>query len=389
MGKVIKINRERLASLFAEMCAIDSPSGEEAEFARFLLGLFAEEFPEAEVLEDDSREQTGSNSNNLIIRFPGETGQSPIFFNCHLDTVEPGRGIRVLREGDSFRSAGKTILGGDDKAGIAILIEVARAVKESGRAHLPWDFVFTTCEEVGLRGAKALNISLLRASEGYALDSTGVDLVISGAPAADRYLFSVTGAAAHAGLNPEKGINAIQLAARCLAELPTGRLDEESTANIGLIRGGQATNIVPESVVVEGEVRSHSTLRLDAISRQIREMVLALVDNWSPSPGAAHEAGLRPRVEFQLTREYPAMDLDRDSSVLRRVDRAAASLGREIKFQRAGGGSDANVFNGEGLQTAIIGIGMDHVHSCEESIDLSDMERTAELVAAIVTTLNH
>lgn len=381
----MNINPERLAQVFTAMCTIDSPSGEEARLARFLKDLFALEFPEAVILEDNSAGVTGSDSNNIVIHFPGELPGEPIFFNCHLDTVEPSRGVKVLRDGSRFSSAGDTVLGGDDKGGIAILIEAIRSIKEANLAHLPFDLVFTTCEEVGLRGAKALDISLLRAKEGYALDSTGVDLLITGAPAANHFHFSITGAAAHAGLHPERGINAIQLAARCLADLTLGRLDEESTANIGRITGGKATNIIPESVLVEGEVRSHSMDKLAAFSRQIEETVQSIIDTWTPAPGAQLGVGVRPRIDFQLTLEYPAMNIERTASVLQRVDTAAARLKREIRYERAGGGSDANIFTGKGLQTAIIGIGMDHVHSTEESIDLQDMVRTAELVGSLLT----
>ncbi|MBU4033978.1 MAG: M20/M25/M40 family metallo-hydrolase, partial [Proteobacteria bacterium] len=248
--------------------------------------------------------------------------------------------------------------------------------------------VFTTCEEIGLRGAKALDISLLRAKEGYALDSTGVDLLIIGAPAANHFHFTITGAAAHAGLHPERGINAIQLAARCLADLPLGRLDEESTANIGRITGGKATNIIPENALVEGEVRSHSMEKLADFSKQIKDTVQASIDNWTPTPGAQLGVGVHPRVDFQLTLEYPAMQIERTASVLQRVAKAAARLKREIRYERAGGGSDANIFNGKGLQTAIIGIGMDHVHSTDESINLQDMVRTAELVVSLLTPQN-
>jgi len=379
------INNERLALLFTAMCGIDSPSREESRLARYLKDLFAREFPEAALTEDNSARATGSDANNLVFHFPGDLPGEPIFFNCHLDTVEPGRGVKVLRQGSHFASAGDTILGGDDKAGIAILIEAVRAIKEARRPHLPFELVFTTCEEVGLLGAKALDTSLLRAREGYALDSSGVDLLIIGAPAANHFRFTVTGAASHAGLHPERGINAIQLAARCLAGLPLGRLDEESTANIGRINGGTATNIIPESVLVEGEVRSHSPEKLAAFSRQIQDKVQAVIDNWSPDPGAQLGAGVRPRLDFHLVEEYPAMQLERNAPVLQRVDRAAARLQREIRYERAGGGSDANIFNGKGLQTAIIGIGMEHVHSTEESIDLLDMQRTAELVASLIT----
>ena len=382
----MKINSERLAQVFTVMCGIDSPSGEEAKMALFLKDLFAQEFPRALIAEDNSASTTGSDSNNLVIHFPGTLPGEPIFFNCHMDTVEPARGVTVLREGTRFSSAGETILGGDDKAGIAILIEAIRSINDEGLQHLPFDLVFTTCEEIGLRGAKALDLSLLRARKGYALDSCGVDLLIIGAPAANHFKFILTGAAAHAGLHPERGINAIQLAARCLAELSLGRLDEESTANIGLITGGKATNIIPESVMVEGEVRSHSPKKLTAFSQQIRDTVQGIINNWSPEPGAELGDGVRPRLDFQLTHEYPSMHLDRNAPILQRVNKAATHLQRTIHFERAGGGSDANIFNGKGLSTAIIGIGMDHVHSTEESIDLLDMVRTAELVITLLTT---
>lgn len=382
----MKINSERLAQVFTVMCGIDSPSGEEAKMALFLKHLFAQEFPEALIAEDNSARTTGSDANNLVIHFSGTLLGKPIFFNCHIDTVEPARGVTVLREGTRFSSAGETILGGDDKAGIAILIEAIRAIKEARIQHLSFDLVFTTCEETGLRGAKALDLSLLRAREGYALDSCGVDLLIIGAPAANHFNFTITGAAAHAGLHPERGINAIQLAARCLADLSLGRLDEESTANIGLITGGKATNIIPESVRVEGEVRSHSPNKLAAFSQQIKDTVQGIIDNWSPEPGAQLGDGVRPRLDFQLIHEYPSLHLDRNTPILQRIDKAAVLLQREIRFERAGGGSDANILNGKGLPTAIIGIGMDHVHSTEESIDLRDMERTAELVVSLLTT---
>ncbi|MHB8989034.1 MAG: M20/M25/M40 family metallo-hydrolase [Desulfobulbia bacterium] len=382
----MNINSERLATVFTAMCSIDSPSGEEATMSAFLKDLFAQEFPEAAIAEDDSTRATGSDANNLVIHFPGTLAGKPIFFNCHLDTVEPARGVQVLREGSRFSSAGDTILGGDDKAGIAILVEAIRCIKEAQLCHLPFDLVFTTSEEIGLRGAKALDLSLLHAKEGYALDSSGVDLLIIGAPAANHFRFTVTGAAAHAGLHPERGINAIQLAARCLADLPLGRIDEESTANIGRISGGTATNIIPETAVVEGEIRSHSSEKLARYSKQIQDTIQGVIDRWTPGPGAHLASGVRPRLDFQISQEYPAMHLDRNASVLKRVDKAAALLQREIRYERAGGGSDANIFNGKGLQTAIIGIGMDHVHSTDETIDLRDMERTAELVIAILTT---
>ncbi|MGV1100614.1 M20/M25/M40 family metallo-hydrolase [Thiovibrio sp. JS02] len=381
----MKINESRLAQVFQTMCEIDSPSRREGRMAQFLEALFRADFPEAVLRKDSSELQTGSETGNLVVHFPGVLPGPPIFFTCHMDTVEPGCGVKVIRRGSRFFSSGDTILGGDDKAGIAILIEAMRYLKESGLPHLPVDLVFTTCEEIGLLGAKALDVSLLKAGMGYALDSTGVDLVITGAPAAVHFTCTITGAAAHAGLHPERGINAIQLAGKAVAELPLGRLDDESTANIGLISGGKATNIVPETVRFDGEVRSHSPAKLKAHTHAILGSIRAAVADWTPPANSRLATGVRPGLEIEVSDEYPAMHLDCTEPVVTRVAKAAQSLGRPLQYLRAGGGSDANILNGKGFASAIIGIGMDHVHSTEESIDLNDMLRTTELIVSILT----
>jgi len=382
----MNLNEARLSATFTAMCEIESPSRREGGIARFLKDIFAAEFPGALVREDDSARLTGSDTGNLVVHVPGTLAGEPLLFNCHMDTVEPCRGVKVVRRGPRFFSAGETILGGDDKAGIAILLESLRFLKETRQPHLPLDLVFTTCEEIGLLGAKALDTSLLQAREGYALDSSGIDLVIIGAPAAVHFTVTISGAAAHAGLHPERGINAIQLAGRAIADLQLGRLDEESTANIGIITGGKATNIIPDQVRLEGEVRSHSDLKLAAYTDHLIDSIRKIVEAWALPPGAQVPAGIRPGLVAQVSEEYPAMRLTMEDSVISRTQRAAATLGRTLRYERAGGGSDANIFNGKGLSTAIIGIGMDHVHSSEENIDINDMLRTTELIISIVTT---
>ncbi len=382
----MQLNAERMAQVFTTLCEIDSPSWQEKDVAAFLKKFFALEFPTAAILEDGSATATGSNTGNIIVQLPGDQNREPIFFNCHMDTVEPSRGIKVCREGDLFFSAGDTVLGGDDKAGIAILLEVFRSCRENEIELPPVDLIFTTCEEVGLLGAKHLDTSLVRATQGYALDSTGVDVVITGAPAAKRIIVEVTGAAAHAGLHPERGINAIQIAGQALSTLTLGRLDEESTANIGLISGGTATNIIPESVRLDGEVRSHSQTKLEQHLATICKAFDDAVQSWQPDKWSELTSDDGPHVSIKVHDEYPIMSLGTDDSILKRVTEASKNIQRNVEFVIAGGGSDANVFNGMGLQTAIIGIGMDHVHSTEESITLTDMLRTAELVSAIATT---
>jgi tripeptide aminopeptidase len=380
------LDAERLATLFTTLCEIDSPSTREGKIAAFLRHLFTAEFPKATIIEDQSALRTGSDSGNLLIRFPGRLPLEPVFFNCHLDTVQPGEGVKVRRTGTLFSSNTETILGGDDKAGIAVLVEVMRSLRDSGCPHGPVELLFTTCEEIGLLGAKNFDPGLLLATMGYALDSTGIDQVIIGAPAANHLAITISGRAAHAGLNPEQGINAIQLAARALANMDLGRLDEESTANIGLISGGVATNIIPATVVLQGEIRSHSPEKLARHTSRIEDIFTRTVAGWQDASG---QAPGQPTLNFQATPQYPALKLSREDQVLKRIDQAAAVLSRQIQYIVAGGGSDANIFNGYGLKTAILSTGMQKVHTTEEQIDLCDMLRTAELVFSMLTIRNN
>ncbi len=375
------INLERLASVFITLCEIDSPSKQEGRVAAYLKSVFAE--MGAVVSEDDSAKQTGSDCGNLFVQFPdGGLDKEPVFFNCHMDTVLPAIGVKVKREGEIFTSAGDTVLGSDDKAGIAALIEVMHTLQEKNIPYGPVEYIFTTCEEVGLMGAKVLNPSSIKAKIGYALDSSGINRVVVGAPAANRITAEIKGIAAHAGLSPEKGISAIHLAARAIARLKLGRLDQESTANIGLIEGGTATNIIPESVVVHGEVRSHTLSKLGEHIQNIQDVFQDEVDNWR-DPESIVDG--KPSLDFKVIEDYPVMKLDKNSTVIKRVAEAAVALDAELDYVVAGGGSDANIFNSFGIQCAILSTGMDKVHSTQETIKLSDMALTAELVMAILT----
>lgn len=375
------VNRERLAANFTELCEIDSPSRQEGRISQRLQQLFRELGAE-EIIEDDSAGRTGSECGNLIIRFAGSLDLAPIFFSCHMDTVQPAKGVRVKRIGDLFTSAGDTILGSDDKSGIAACIEAMRLLREEKLAHRPVEVVITTCEEIGLVGAKALNPKLVRAKEGYALDSSGFAKVITHAPAANRLTVTVNGVAAHAGLHPEWGVNAVILAGKALAKVPSGRIDEETTANFGTITGGTASNIVPEKVVIEGEVRSHSVEKLDRLTSEIREIFTATVADWTDPTG---EAKGTPSVTVEVRQDFPVMRLDREDPVIRRVNAAARSIGMELSYEKAGGGSDANIFNGHGLATAIIATGMAQVHTTNEQVELQDMVDLTRLLIALLT----
>ncbi|MDY0350347.1 MAG: M20/M25/M40 family metallo-hydrolase [Desulfobulbaceae bacterium] len=375
------INGERLAADFVRLCETDSPSRQEGKVAALLRDIFAE-LGAAEIIDDGSAAVTGSDTGNLIIRFPGDPSRDPLFFNCHMDTVEPARGVKVRREGDLFFSSGDTVLGSDDKSGIAAIIEAIRCLRENRSAHRPLEIVLTTCEEIGLLGAKSLDPALLRSRMGYALDSTGFGTVITGAPAANRLNITVRGVAAHAGLHPEWGISAITLAAQAVSSSPHGRVDDLSTINFGTIQGGKATNIVADQVVIRGEIRSHATGRLESLTGQVRDIFARTVSDWRDPRG---EARGRPDLTFTVEPDFPVMKLSADDPVLRHVDRAARSIGLKLQYAIAGGGSDANIFNGHGLQTAIIATGMTNVHSTDEQVNLADMVGLTRLLIALAT----
>ncbi|HBT96670.1 MAG TPA: peptidase M20 [Desulfobulbaceae bacterium] len=377
----ISINRERLAETFIALCEIASPSGHERAIADHLKKLFRE-LGAASVEEDGSAAETGSDSGNLIIRFQGnQPGRDGFFFSCHMDTVQPGEDVRVRRENDLFTSEGDTILGGDDKSGIAAIIETIRLLQETGASHPGIEILITTCEETGLLGAKFFDAKKVRGKYGYALDSSGIDRVIVGAPAANKFSIEITGASAHAGLQPEMGINAIAVAAKAISQIKLGRLDAESTANFGLITGGVATNIVPERVVIDGEVRSHNPEKLRRYSDEIEKVFYETAATWPET--IIENAPKQPTVAIHCMAEYPAMRLAEDAPVLRRVQAAGRALDKTLEFIVAGGGSDANILNAKGLPTAIVATGMDLVHTTGERLRLDDLVELTRLLFAI------
>jgi tripeptide aminopeptidase len=398
------INRQRLAGEFLRLVQIDSPSKQEGAIAQYVRKIF--ESLGAEVIEDRAGPSIGSESGNLIVRIPGTRRDlSPLMFNAHLDTVEPGKGIKVIQEDETFRSDGRTILGADDKSGIAILIEALRLLREGEIAHCPLEFIFTVSEEIGLFGAKSLDYSLLQARMGYALDTSSITRIISGAPEANSLCIKVQGLAAHAGLEPEKGINAIQIAGEALAAMQLGRIDHETTANIGLVRGGTARNIIPDYIELEGEVRSHDRRKLADHTEHIRgcfeRAVLAYKEKHRPPFEKGGRGGILKGGDFQGKRtaddnlpawhmevvtEYPLMAVDGSHPVVVLAQEAGKILGRQLTPEKSGGGSDANIFNAHGIATVILGTGMQSVHSTNEYIHLEDMVRTVQLIMEIIST---
>lgn len=368
----MQINSARLVDNFLKLVQIDSAPRAEAKIAAEIIRQLAGLGVAAEM--DNAGAKVGGDAGNVIARLPGTPGKPTIMFSAHMDRVEPGLNIKPLVKDGAIYSDGSTILAADDVAGIAAIIEAIHVLKEKSAAHGPLEFVFTVVEERGLHGAKNLDYTKLKADFGFALDSSGpVGSAIVQGPAQDKIEAVIYGQAAHAGVNPEDGISAIVAAGRGIAKMKTGRLDHETTANIGTIRGGTATNIVTDKVEIQAEARSLKNEKLEQQSQHMRECL---------ERGAAE---LGARAEVKISRMYSAFCLDESSPVIALFKRACRDVNLSGELIPSGGGSDANIFNAQGIPTANIGVGYKKVHTTEESMAISDLEAVARLTLALIT----
>lgn len=366
------VNQERMLKEFFELVKIKCSTRDEREVADVLkarlsqLGL--------EVTEDQAGEKIGGNCGNLIGYKKGTAKDAPVLMlSAHMDCVEPCGGIEPQLKDGIITSAGNTILGADDKAGIVGILEALRQLTEQQLPHGDIQVVFTVAEEGGLNGAKHLDTSKVKADFGYALDSGGSPgEVIIMAPGQDSLDVKIMGKKAHAGVAPEEGINAIVVAGKAMAQLKQGRIDFETTANVGVIKGGIATNIVPDMVELACEARSRSMEKLKAQTAHMKETFEKLA--------AEHGA----KAEVIVRREYDSFVLAEDSLPVTVAVKAIEKLGFPLDKKGTGGGSDANLFNSFGIPTAVLGVGMSKVHTTEEFIKEVDLYNTGELVLALI-----
>jgi tripeptide aminopeptidase len=290
-----------------------------------------------------------------------------------MDTVEPGEGVKPVEEGDVIRTDGTTVLGGDDKSGIAIVMECVRTCRERGLRHPPLEVVFTICEELGLLGARHLEVERIRARRGLVFDSDAVGMVFTRAPGSNHIHVVVQGRAAHAGMAPEDGISAIQVMAAAVSRMKLGRIDAETTANHGVVHGGRAGNIIPDEVVVRGEARSHDEKKLEAQCAHMRECF---------QEAEAHFPGSKVNVLIEAS--YAAMNVPDDAPIMRLVRAAAARAGRSIESAGLGGGCAANILNHRGFEVVNLGTGMREIHTTSEWLKVSDMVAAAEVTLATI-----
>ncbi|MEA3431208.1 MAG: M20/M25/M40 family metallo-hydrolase [candidate division WOR-3 bacterium] len=375
------LNKNRLKSTFIKLLTIDSPSGKEGNLARYLSSVLKD--IGLSVRFDSANRATGGDTGNLIAPLPGDDTLSPIMLNAHLDTIESTEGSMPLIKGDIIKSDGNSILGADDKSGIACIVEALRIITENKLPHPPIEVVFTVCEENGLLGAKNLDYSVIKAKMSYALDTGSPFAVVVGAPYHNGITVKVFGREAHAGSDPSKGINAIKIAADAISKIDTGQIDEETTANIGIIRGGTATNIVPGFVEVKAEVRSHNEEKLE---RKTKEIVSEFKKSCSLFSNEIDSKPITPEARYKIIREYNAFRIDEEEEIVKGLFKAASGLNIQLKARLGGGGSDANIFNEKGITTVLLGTGMKNVHTKSEYINLEDMVICTKLLINTISS---
>ncbi|MBT2693368.1 tripeptidase T [Bacillus sp. ISL-55] len=366
------INNERLLNEFLELVQIDSETKYETEIARVLKKKF--EDLGVEVFEDDTTAQTGHGAGNLICTLQGtKEGVDTIYFTSHMDTVIPAKGVKPSIKDGYVVTDGTTILGADDKTGLAVMLETIRVLKEQSIPHGTIQFIITVGEESGLVGAKALDSSLVKAKYGYALDSDGkVGNIIVAAPTQAKVAAVIHGKTAHAGVAPEKGVSAITIAAKAVARMPLGRIDEETTANIGRFQGGTQTNIVCDHVEILAEARSLIPEKMEA---QVAKMKEAF-------ESAAQEMGGKADVDVQVM--YPGFKFGEGDLVVELAKKAAAKIGRSSELLHSGGGSDANVIAGFGIPTVNLAVGYEEIHTTNERMPIEELNKLAEMVIALI-----
>ena len=341
------INKDRILTEFFELVQITCNSRQEREIGDLMKKRLQD--LGGEVIEDGAGAIIGGNCGNIIANFQGTLSDKPtIMLAAHLDCVVPCVGVKPI-------------------------LEALRVLKENNIPHGDLQIVFSVCEEGGLNGSKNIDSSLLKADFGYELDSSGrPGKIIVTAPGQNKINVKVHGKTAHAGLEPEKGINAIKAAGKILANVPQGRIDEETTCNIGIISGGLATNIVPDLVEIKCEARSRNQDKLDKLTNEMRQ---------------AFEQGAKEndvRVDVEISKAYNSYVIDAQSKVVVVAKEAAERVGLEVDIAGTGGGSDANHYNNYGIVCSALGVGMQNVHTCEEFIYEEDLYKTSEWVLEII-----
>lgn len=365
------INEERLVKSFLDMVKISSPSNEERNIANYILKELKK--LEIEVYEDNCNEKLNSTAGNIIARLKGNSNKK-ILLSAHMDTVNPCEHVNPIIENGIIRTDKTTILGADDKAGIANIIEMIKVIKENNLEHADMIIVFSVAEETGLNGAKNIDLSKFEKIDyGYILDGGGrPGTCYNKSPHSANGVLKVIGKEAHAGAEPENGINSFVVASEAVTKLKIGRVDEETTCNIGVAKGGTATNVVMPSLELHFEARSLCEEKLDELLENVNSTFEQTCEKYNAT------------FVNSVKKGTPGFSLSEDSETMKLFKKACENVGFEYKAYPSGGGSDTNIYNINGIDSINIGIGMSNVHTKEEYIEIKDLVDSTRLILELV-----
>lgn len=359
------VNKKRLIDTFLRLVKVDSLSFKESR----VMALIKDELNSLRLKYYNAGKPKNGEAYNIMVDVPGNgCKKACLLLNAHVDTVSPGVNIRPKIIGEYIYSDGTTVLGADNKAGVAAILEILAIIKENNLKHPPMQIIFTVAEEIGLMGAKAIPQKMLYADLGIVLDGGDINEIIYKAPSQYNITANIIGRAAHAGIHPEEGISAITVASHAIAKMKLGRIDKDTTANIGVIKGGSATNIIPEAVELKGEARSHGLKKLE---KQVEHMerILQRTCNY-----------YHARLELEIKKMYQSFCMSKSSQLIKNACAGTAQQKIRPELKQTGGGSDANIFNAFGIPTIIMGVGADHVHTKDERIAINDLVTGTQIV---------
>jgi tripeptide aminopeptidase len=365
------IKKDRLISRFMEYVQIDSESKNEKAIADRLTHDLENMGLEINIV--DTRKITGSNTNNIYAFLQGDEKEEPILFAAHMDTVIPGNGIIPYIDGNYIKSDENTILGGDDKAGITAIIEAIKTIKENNLNHRPIEILFTVCEEIGLLGAKNFDYNLIRSQNAVVLDSSGAaGKIIIQAPCIYKMDVIITGKSSHAGTYPEKGVNAIIVASEAISSMKLLRIDKDTTANIGSIYAKGPTNIIPDKVEMKFEIRSLSE---DKAKIQIEHM-LECLNKSADKHGSS--------VKYNVSCSNRLFSIDKDNEFVKFIEDKNKKIGVTSNITFSTGGFDANILNNNGINTVVLSVGTENVHSTKERLNIVEFLKLSNLVLELM-----
>ena len=365
------INQARLVKTFTDLVKIDSESKNEIDVAIYIKNKLKKLGISYKI--DSSKKLTKSNHGNIIATLGKNKKYPTILLSSHMDTVTNGKSIKPVVKKNYITSDGRTILGADDKSGLAIILETLEVLKKNKLKHCNIEVAITTCEEIGLLGARYLNYKLLKAKEGIVLDSTSPERLVFKGPSSDYFNITIRGIEAHSGINPEHGLSSIAVSAEIITKMKTGRINKNTTINIGRINGGSAVNIVPGQTEIMCEIRSHNERKIKSELSKIKKTLTAANKKYK-------KINKNFNASIKVNRIYNSINIPKNIFIIKSILSTCKDFNYKVDLVETGGGADANFFVQNGINTVNLGTGMREFHTTKERLILKEFYQSANIV---------